>query len=100
MHIIFNSRKQWREKAFALNLPLKCKRLGNSIPEQFFLKQSWQCLLENVCGLIGWIQLGWSSVYMFDFMIEENSSCCCHWIFFLINSIANRDIKNNHLYRD
>lgn len=82
MHIIFNSRKQWREKAFALNLPLKCKRLGNSIPERFFLKQSWQCLLENVCGLIGWIQLGWSSVYMFGFMIEENSSRCCHWIFF------------------
>lgn len=38
MHIIFNSREQWREKAFALNLPLKCKRLGNSIPDQFFFK--------------------------------------------------------------
>lgn len=38
MDVIFNSRKEWREKAFALNLPLKCKRWGDSIPEQYFFK--------------------------------------------------------------
>lgn len=66
MHAIFNSRKQWRGKAFALNLPLKCERWGNSTPEQFFLKQSWKCLLENMCGLRGGIQLGWSRVGFYD----------------------------------